>query len=158
MSIIITSLVCFRLWCLTPLSTIFNYISWRSILLVEETGVHGENHRPVASHWHNLSHNVVSSTPHHERRSNRQGQWWRTSIAYVVVNPTTIRPRPRWAPIYVVVLLFTYNRSPCLEWSLVTVARPHFLFISIISLFFCGKLNSHTKTHFLCFIYMIYCL
>jgi hypothetical protein len=25
-------------------------ISWRSILLVAETGVPGENHRPVASH------------------------------------------------------------------------------------------------------------
>jgi len=25
-------------------------ISWRSILLVEETGIPGENHRPMASH------------------------------------------------------------------------------------------------------------
>jgi hypothetical protein len=25
-------------------------ISWRSVLLVEETGVPGEDHRPVASH------------------------------------------------------------------------------------------------------------
>jgi hypothetical protein len=25
-------------------------ISWRSVLLVKETGVLGENHRPVASH------------------------------------------------------------------------------------------------------------
>ena len=25
-------------------------ISWRSVLLVEETGVTGENHRPAASH------------------------------------------------------------------------------------------------------------
>ena len=25
-------------------------ISWRSVLLVEETGVPGENHRPVPSH------------------------------------------------------------------------------------------------------------
>ena len=25
-------------------------ISWRSVLLVEEIGVPGENHRPVASH------------------------------------------------------------------------------------------------------------
>jgi hypothetical protein len=25
-------------------------ISWRSVLLVEETGVPGENHRPLASH------------------------------------------------------------------------------------------------------------
>jgi hypothetical protein len=51
----------------------FNNISvilWRSILLMEETRVPGENHRPVASHWHTLSHNVVSSTPRHERDSN----------------------------------------------------------------------------------------
>jgi len=32
----------------------FNNISvmqWRSVLLVEETGVTGENHRPATSHW-----------------------------------------------------------------------------------------------------------
>ena len=34
-------------------------ISWRSVLLVKETG---ENHQPVASHWQTLSHDVVSST------------------------------------------------------------------------------------------------
>jgi len=34
-------------------------ISWRSVLLMEETGGPGENHRPVASHWQTLSHNVV---------------------------------------------------------------------------------------------------
>jgi hypothetical protein len=38
-------------------------ISWQSILLVDETGVPRENHRPVAKHWQTLSHNVVSSTP-----------------------------------------------------------------------------------------------
>ena len=38
-------------------------ISWRSVLLVEETGVPGKKHRPAASHWQTLSHNVVSSTP-----------------------------------------------------------------------------------------------
>jgi hypothetical protein len=35
----------------------FNNISvipWQSVLLVEETGVPGENHRPVASHWQNF--------------------------------------------------------------------------------------------------------
>jgi len=26
-------------------------ISWRSVLLVEETGAPGENHRPAVSHW-----------------------------------------------------------------------------------------------------------
>ena len=42
----------------------FNNISvtsWRSVLLVEENGVPGENHRPVASHWQTSSHNIVSS-------------------------------------------------------------------------------------------------
>jgi hypothetical protein len=34
-------------------------ISWRSILLVDETEVPRENHRLVASHWQTLSHNVV---------------------------------------------------------------------------------------------------
>ena len=53
----------------------FNNISailWRSILLVGETGGFGENHRPAASHCQTLSHNVVSSTPRHERGSNSQ--------------------------------------------------------------------------------------
>jgi hypothetical protein len=34
---------------------------------VKETGVPGENPRPVAIHWQTLSDNVVSSTPRHER-------------------------------------------------------------------------------------------
>jgi hypothetical protein len=36
-------------------------ISWRSVLLVEETG---ENHWPAECHWQTLSHNDVLSTPH----------------------------------------------------------------------------------------------
>jgi hypothetical protein len=47
-------------------NTTFNnisVISWQSVLLVEETRVPRENHRPAASHWQTLSHNVVSSTP-----------------------------------------------------------------------------------------------
>jgi hypothetical protein len=42
-------------------------ISWRLVLLVEETGFPGENNRPVVSHLQTLSHNVVSSTPRHDR-------------------------------------------------------------------------------------------
>ena len=43
-------------------------MSLRSVLLVEETGIPGVNHRHVANHLHILSHNVVSS----ERDSNLQ--------------------------------------------------------------------------------------
>ena len=45
-------------------------ISCRSILLVEETRILEENHRPVASHWqtkNKISHNVVWSTSRHEQ-------------------------------------------------------------------------------------------
>ena len=38
-------------------------ISWRSVLLVEDTRVPRENQQPDASHWQTLSHNVVLSTP-----------------------------------------------------------------------------------------------
>jgi len=53
----------------------FNNISailWWSVLLVEETGVPGEYHRPAASHLQTLSHNVVLSTP----RLSRNVSYW----------------------------------------------------------------------------------
>ena len=42
-------------------NTTFNNISVISYpaLFMEETGVPGETHRPVASHWQTLSHNVI---------------------------------------------------------------------------------------------------
>ena len=46
-------------------------ISWRSVLLVEESRVPRENHRPVASHSQTLSHNVV---PRPDLDSNSQHQ------------------------------------------------------------------------------------
>jgi hypothetical protein len=57
------------------LNTTFNnipVISWWSVLLMEETRVPRENHQPAASHLQTLSHNVVSSTPHHEQSLNSQ--------------------------------------------------------------------------------------
>jgi hypothetical protein len=47
-------------------------ISWQSVLLVQETGVPKENHRPTTSHCQTLSHDVVLSTPRHEWDSNSQ--------------------------------------------------------------------------------------
>jgi len=44
-------------------------ISWRSVLLVQETGVPGENHRPATSHRQTLSQNDVSCTPRHKWRN-----------------------------------------------------------------------------------------
>jgi hypothetical protein len=40
-------------------NNIFQLYRDGQFLLVEETGVSGENHRPATSHWQTLSHNVV---------------------------------------------------------------------------------------------------
>jgi hypothetical protein len=63
-------------------------ISWRSILLVEETGVPWENHWPAASHGQTLSHNDIEYTSP-ERDSNSQNvyqtQVWRPSTNMVSI-------------------------------------------------------------------------
>jgi hypothetical protein len=46
-------------------------ISWRSVLLVEETGVPGENHRTATRQWQTLSRNA-SSTPLSKRNSSKR--------------------------------------------------------------------------------------
>ena len=53
----------FRVMVINATFNNISVLSWRSVLLVEETGVPEENHRPVASHWQTLSRYVVSSTP-----------------------------------------------------------------------------------------------
>ena len=58
-------MVWFKLMVFNATFNNISFILWRSVLP-------GENHRPVASHCQTLSHNVVSSTPRHERGSNSQ--------------------------------------------------------------------------------------
>ena len=56
-------------------NTIFNnnsVKSWRSVLLMEKTEVLRENHRPAASHWQTLSHDVVSSTQKNGKEKKRE--------------------------------------------------------------------------------------
>ena len=49
-------------------------ISWRSVLIIENTREFGENEQPAASNRQTLSHNVVSNTPRYEGDSNAQHQ------------------------------------------------------------------------------------
>jgi hypothetical protein len=84
-------------WWVMELNSTFNdipFTSLWSVLLVEETGVTGEDHRPAASHWQFLSHNVVSSTPRHDRNLNSP----LALIPQVAMNPPTIRPQPHRSP------------------------------------------------------------
>ena len=78
------------LWCLTPLSTIFQlyrgYQFYRWMKPEKTTD-------PSQITEKLLSYNVVSSTSRHERSSNSQLQWRYALIAQVDVNQVTIRPR-----------------------------------------------------------------
>jgi hypothetical protein len=92
--------------CLMVFNTTFSnisVISWRSVLLVEETGGPGDYHRPVASHWQTLSHNVVHLVLIEIRTRTISGD----SHSSVVIAtdcigsckyPTTIRSRPNDGP------------------------------------------------------------
>ena len=50
LSTLYESLRLFRVVVLNPTFNNISVISWRSVILMEETGVLGENHRPAASH------------------------------------------------------------------------------------------------------------
>jgi hypothetical protein len=50
------------LWCLMLLSIIFQLYRGCQFYWLRKPEYHRENHRPVASHWQTLSHNVVHLT------------------------------------------------------------------------------------------------
>ena len=54
----ITNLLSGRVMVFNATFNNISVISWRSVLLVEQTGVPGKNNRTVASYWQTLSHNV----------------------------------------------------------------------------------------------------
>jgi hypothetical protein len=63
-------------------------ISWRSVLLVEETRVPVENYWLVAYHWQTLSHNIVHNPCEHSRSlrfSQFSGCWLIVSV-YIITS------------------------------------------------------------------------
>ena len=68
----VDNLICIRVMVFKATFYNISVISWRSIVLVEETRVPREKHWSASSHWQTLSRNVVSSTPRHEQGSNSQ--------------------------------------------------------------------------------------
>ena len=80
------SVLLFIVWCLRTFNNI-SVISWWSVISVEETKRPGKNHRPVASHWQTLSHNVAhlpwsrfelttSAVIDNDCKGNNYNQYW----------------------------------------------------------------------------------
>ena len=75
---------------------------------VAEIGVPREIHRPVASHWQTLSHNVLSSTPRHECTGSYKCNYHTTTTAQVQL---------RWTVIVVLILM---------EFMIITIYKLSF--------------------------------
>ena len=85
---------------------------------MEEIGVPGGNHRPAASHWQTLSHNVVSSARGLGgiRTHNVSGDMYWLHWYNVVINPTTVKSRrplfgsvKAYNDIYLVLYFFLFS-------------------------------------------------
>jgi hypothetical protein len=81
---------------------------------VAEIGVPRENHRPVASHWQTLSHNVVSTTSRHEWGSTSHlsgdtqrviGNNYSGSCKFNYHTTTTAQVQLRWKVIVLLILV-----------------------------------------------------
>ena len=84
---------CLVLWCLMPLSTIFQLYHGDQFHWWRKPEKPGENHQPTTSHWQTLSLNVVHLALSGIRTHNINGD--RHRLNKVVINPTTKRWRPR---------------------------------------------------------------
>ena len=94
----------------TVFNTIFNnisiFISWRSILLVQETGVAGQMPMTIC-----ITYCCIESTSP-EMVSKSKHQWRQVLIAYqIFVNPTTIRSRPRRSLSFLVLAIMVFKAT-----------------------------------------------
>ena len=96
----------------TVLNATFNnigVISWRSVLLLEEIGVPGENHRPVSSHWkiyHIMLYRVYLAIAGFELTTLVVigTDWIASCKSYNHTVKTTMAPRSRidlWSQVYI---------------------------------------------------------
>ena len=85
-------------------------LSWRSVLLVEETGVSWENHRPVASHW-KLYHIMLNRENHRPVASH-----WK--LYHIMLYRENHRPVASHWKLYHIMLYRENHRPVASHWKL----------------------------------------
>ena len=95
-------------------------ISWRSVLLVEETR---ENRRPVARHSPTLCYKVVSRTPRHERLSFQK--YREVHVRTVKIPLCNDYNAPVYFSFEIQVFFKRHNYDPVAGFHLTTIQHPH---------------------------------
>jgi len=99
----------------------FNNISviwWRSVLLMEETGVPRENHRPAASHWQTLSDNVVLIALSGSRTHNisSDSKWPGTIYKFIIIFQHFSLKKIKWQRFFYMKILKTkFPKENCIS-------------------------------------------
>jgi len=73
----------------------FSYLSWRSVLLVEEAESPRENHRSVANHWQILI--WISSWGKKEKRKYRIQPKYHFYSCFTMLHPVCFICLPKWS-------------------------------------------------------------
>jgi hypothetical protein len=114
-------------------------ISWLSVLLVEETGVAGENYWSTTSQLQTLSHNVVSSTPY-------------SNLLWHKKNPSTL-----WSYIWIYNYLCNQCLSPLTLWVRIhNIENKIHYKVWLIKQFFLFHLHNVLKDEFSKWILILY--
>ena len=80
----------FDFWCFNATFSSISAISWRSVLVVEEFRVPGENHRPLARNWYTLSLAAASRVhPYCNLQSQARSHAVLAICLYALLDPTT---------------------------------------------------------------------
>ena len=90
---------------MTPFTTIFQLYRGGQFYCWKKPGVFRENHRPAARHSQTVSHNRVSSTPHHDR-SKYENEMSQNNVKTLLV------------------YYATFNRSSVMSWRFYWWRKP----------------------------------
>ena len=119
-------------------------ISWRPVLVVEEAGVPGENHRPWASNWYTLSLATASRVHPFSSPGQRPGELL-ASVVRHKLSHLNLLLRNHWANCSQTLVDCPWMApfQHCLRWSRLPTNMAAMLKIEILIVHFCLSISQN---------------